>query len=176
MLSNGGLQRFRPVQGISQIHPWHYAVIEGESMISKATQYKLYAGTKKDDYTGWEHVDVDPEQADTLDFWSLNLGNGYFLDRITKVTHGRLFKKVVKMNSVRRDRTIEDPDGDYKDLDFHVLFDVKITVAEDSIKFDGKQNSFVLLSREPIDWEAFAHEAPKFSEESLDDNWSSFYR
>lgn len=145
-------------------------------MISKETQYKMYAGTKKDDYTGWEHIDVDPEQADTLDFWSLNLGNGYFLDRITKVRHGKLFRKVIKMNSVRRDRTVEDPDGEYKDLDFHVLFDVKITVSPDSIKFDGKHNSFVLLSREPIDWEAFVNEAPKFGENNLEENWTSFYR
>ena len=144
-------------------------------MISKETQYRMYAGTKKDDYTGWDHVIIEPEQDDTLDFWTLNLGNGYFLDRVTKIIQGVLRKRVVKMNSVRMDRTIEDPDGDYKDLDFHVLFDVKIHVAENSIKFDSKHNSFVLLSREPVDWEGFAHGTPSFNEEELEENWSSFY-
>ena len=93
-------------------------------MISKETQYRIYAGTRKDDYTGWEKVDVDPAEDDNIDFWSLNLGNGYFLDRVTKNVRGLLGVKRIKFNSVRRDRSIEDPDGEYRDMDLNILFDV----------------------------------------------------
>lgn len=142
-------------------------------MISKDTQYRIYAGTRKGDFTGWEKVDVDEKEG--VDFWSLNLGNGYRLDRVTKQVKGFFGKiKKVHFTSIRRDHTIEDPDGDYKDLDYNILYDVDIMVDTDSIKFNGKHNSFVLLSREPVDWNQFIKgeytpESPK------EDDWNSFY-
>lgn len=142
-------------------------------MISKETQYKIYAGTKKDDYTGWEKVEV--EKDDCVDFWSLNLGNGYVLDRVTKEIKGLFRTKKVKFNSIRRDRSIEDPEGEYRDMDFNMLFDVEIQVSNDAIKFDGKNNSFVLLSREPVDWDAFSKGVPKFEDKDVEENWASFY-
>ena len=143
-------------------------------MISKETQYRIYAGTRKDDFTGWEKVDA--ESKDDLTLWSLYLGNGYYLDRFIKNVKGFLRSKIVKFTSVRRDNTVEDPEGEYKDMDYHVLFDVDIMVANDSIKFNGKHNSFIVLSREPIDWEQFKNDSYR-AEESKDpeENWSSFY-
>lgn len=148
---------------------------DGDAMISKETQYKLYAGTKKDDYTGWEKMEIDPSEADTIDFWSLDLGNGYFLDRVTKTVTGFFQKRKIKLNSVRRDRTVEDPEGDYKDMDFNFLFDVSIQVSNDAIKFSSKHNSFILLSREPVDWDMFSEGVPKFEDRDLEENWASFY-
>ena len=145
------------------------------AMISKETQYRIYAGTRKDDYTGWEKVDVDPDEAEDIDFWSLNLGNGYFLDRVTKRVKGLLVTKKVKFNSIRRDRTIEDPDGEYRDMDLNILFDVEIKVSNDAIKFDGKNNYFILLSREPIDWDAFSEGVPTFEDPENEKNYASFY-
>lgn len=142
-------------------------------MISKETQYRIYAGTKKEDYTGWEKVDVPKDEC--VDFWSLNLGNGYFLDRVTKEIRGLLQTKKVKFNSIRRDRSVEDPDGSYRDMDFNMLFDVEIKVSNDAIKFDGKNNSFVLLSREPVDWDEFSEGVPKFEDPDVEQNWTSFY-
>ncbi len=144
-------------------------------MISKETQYRIYAGTRKDDYTGWERVEVPNPEAGEVDFWSLNLGNGYFLDRVTKSVKGLLGVKHIKLNTIRRDRSVEDPDGEYKDVDFNILFDVQIMVSNDAIKFDGKNNSFILLSREPVDWDEFSEGIPKFEDENLEQNWSSFY-
>lgn len=143
-------------------------------MITKETQYRIYAGTRKDDYTGWERMDVDPDESDDIDFWTLNLGNGYFLDRVTKKVKWALWTRRVKLNSVRRDRSIEDPDGDYRDVDLNVLFDVEIRVSNDAIKFDGKNHSFILLSREPVDWDEFSQGDPKF-EDPDEKNYASFY-
>ena len=144
-------------------------------MISKETQYRIYAGTRKDDYTGWEKVEVDPDEEDNIDFWSLDLGNGYFLDRVTKRVKGLLGVRKVRFNSVRRDRSIEDPDSEYKDMDLNILFDVEIKVSNDAIKFDAKNNSFVLLSREPIDWEEFSEGVPTFEDPEIEKNYASFY-
>ncbi len=144
-------------------------------MITKETQYRIYAGTRKDDYTGWEKVDVDPAESDEVDFWSLDMGNGYHLDRVTKSVRGLLGRRLVKLNSVRRDRSVEDPDGEYRDTDFHILFDVRIQVSNDAIKFDGRHNSFILLSREPVDWDEFSEGVPKFEDDKVEQNWSSFY-
>ena len=144
-------------------------------MISKEVQYRIYAGTRKDDYTGWEKVDVNPEESDDIDFWSLNLGNGYFFDRVTKRVKGILGTKRVKFNSIRRDRTVEDPDGEYRDMDLNILFDVEIRVSNDAIKFDGKNNSFILLSREPVDWDGFSEGVPKFEDPEDEKNYASFY-
>ena len=55
-----------------------------------------------------------------------------------------------------------------------MIFDVEISVDTDSIKFKDKHNSFVLLSREPIDWEEFS-KGPVTSDEDTENNWSSFY-
>lgn len=143
-------------------------------MITKETQYRIYAGTRKEDFTGWDKVDVDEKEDVT--FWSLNLGNGYRLDRVTKQVKGFFgSKKNVYLNSIRRDRTIEDPDGEFKDLDYNILYDVDIMVDVDSIKFNGKNNSFVLLSRDPVDWEQFKKDDFSLDEEEKNDNWSSFY-
>lgn len=144
-------------------------------MIDKETQYRIYAGTRKEDYTGWEKVAVDPAEADTVDFWSLDLGNGYFLDRVTKSVRGFIGVKKIRFNSVRRDRTVTDPDGSYKDMDLNILFDVDIKVSEDAIKFDAKNNSFILLSREPIDWDEFSDGIPKFDDKEIEKNYASFY-
>lgn len=142
-------------------------------MISKEIQFRIYSGTRKDDFTGWEKVDVDEKEG--VDFWSLNLGNGYRLDRVIKHVKGFFgSKKKIHLNSIRRDHTIEDPDGEYKDLDYNILYDVDIMVESDSIKFNGKHNSFVLLSREPIDWNQFMKGEFKM-DNPKDDNWSSFY-
>ena len=147
---------------------------EPSKMISKVTQYRIYAGTRKDDFTGWEKVDA--ECKDGLTLWSLYLGNGYYLDRFIKHVKGFLGSKNVKFTSVRRDNTVEDPDGEYKDMDYHVLFDVDIMVANDSIKFNGKNNSFIVLSREPVDWEQFKSDSYRAEEpEGPEENWSSFY-
>lgn len=143
-------------------------------MITKETQYRIYAGTREEDFTGWDKVDVDEKEDVT--FWSLNLGNGYRLDRVTKQVKGFFgSKKNVHLNSIRRDRTIEDPDGEFKDLDYNILYDVDIMVDVDSIKFNGKNNSFVLLSRDPVDWEQFKKDDFSLDEEEKNDNWSSFY-
>ena len=138
-------------------------------MISKETQYRIYAGTRKDDYTGWEKVEVDPDEEDNIDFWSLDLGNGYFLDRVTKRVKGLLGVRKVRFNSVRS------PDSEYRDMDLNILFDVEIKVSNDAIKFDAKNNSFVLLSREPIDWEEFSEGVPTFEDPEIEKNYASFY-
>lgn len=143
-------------------------------MISKETQYRIYAGTSKNDYTGWtkaEVVDNGPE----VEFWTLDLGGGYFLDRATKVVKGLFKEKKININSVRRDMTVQDPEGDYKDLNFSMLFNVKIMVSPDAIKFDSGNNTFVLLSREPADWDDFSENVPKFEDEDIEQNWASFY-
>lgn len=143
-------------------------------MISKETQYRIYAGTSKNDYTGWtkaEVVDNGPE----VEFWTLDLGGGYFLDRATKVVKGLFKEKKININSVRRDMTVQDPEGDYKDLNFSMLFNVKIMVSLDAIKFDSGNNTFILLSREPADWDDFSENVPKFEDEDIEQNWASFY-
>ena len=143
-------------------------------MISKEAQYRIYAGTKKDDFTGWEKIDVENEE--NVEFWSLDIGNGYRVDRVIKNIRTLFGIKSVRYISIRRDRTLEDPDGDFKDTDFNVLFDVEIMVSNDAIKFNSKNNSFVLLSREPVDWDQFSSGVPKFKDETKEENWSSFYR
>lgn len=141
-------------------------------MISKTTQYKLYAGTKTGNFEGWEKIDV--ERPDLLECWSLPLGNGYTFDRV-KMKVRRMFKtKILDRTSIRMDRTLDDPEGDYRDLDMHVLFDVSIIVSEDSLKFEARDKSFVMLSREPMDWREFEKGAPE-PEESDSDRYSSFY-
>lgn len=143
-------------------------------MISKETQYRIYAGTRKDDFTGW--VQGDEGSKDGIILWSLYLGNGYYLDRFIKHVKGFLRSKKVKFSSIRRDNTVEDPDGEYKDMDYHVLFDVDIMIANDSIKFNGKHNSFVILSREPVDWEQFKSDSYTAEEpKGIEENWTSFY-
>ncbi len=143
-------------------------------MLSKEIQYRIYAGTRKDDHTGWVRSEVKDENKGA-ELWTLDLGNGYYLDCVSKVVKG-LFKKerTVKIVSLRRDRNIEDPEGDYRDVDFGVLFNIKIMVAPDAIKFNTDKNSFVLLSREPVDWDEFSEGVPKFEEKS-ERNWDSFY-
>lgn len=141
-------------------------------MIDKLTQYRLYAGTKKGEYNGWEKVEVD--RSDLVECWSLPLGNGYAFDRV-KMKVKRFFgSKVVDRTSIRMDRTIDDPDSDFRDLYMHVIFDVNLIVTEDSLKFEAKDHSFIVLSREPIDWKEFDKGEPA-PEPSDDDNWSSFY-
>jgi len=143
-------------------------------MISREAQYRIYAGTRKDDFTGWEKVDVGAEK--NIEFWTLDIGNGYFLDRVKKTVKGFLGTKVLKYTSIHRDRSILDPDGEYQDADFIALFDVDLMVSNDAIKFNGKNDSYVILSREPIDWDGFSEGIPKFEDEKGEDNWSSFYR
>lgn len=141
-------------------------------MINKYAQYKLYAGTKNEDFDGWEKIEVD--RADLIDCRSLQLGNGYTFDYV-KMKVKVLFKtRIITRKSLRMDRTLDDPDGDYRDIDMHVLFDVHIVVTEDSIKFETNDKSFVMLSREPIDWKEFEKGAPK-PEEPDTDRYSSFY-
>lgn len=88
-----------------------------------------------------------------MEFWTLDLGDGYSLDRVTKKARGLFKEKVIRINSLRRDRSVEDPEGDYKDMNFSMLFNVRIMVSPDAIKFDTGNNSFAVLSREPADWE-----------------------
>ena len=141
-------------------------------MITKETQYRMFAGTKKGDYTGWSRVEVT-DQPD-MDFWTLDLGNGYFLDRVTKKVRKFFKTREIKLNCIRLERTVEDPDGEYKDIDMSMIFDVEIMISPDSIKFNGKNESFVLLSREPVDWKSFSGDKPDF-ENNSEENWSSFY-
>lgn len=144
-------------------------------MLTKEIQYRIYAGTSKDDYTGWTRTEV-PENEKDVEFWTLDLGDGYVLDRVTKQSRGLFGKKTIKINSIRRDRTITDPDGDFRDMNFSMLFNVKIMVSPDAIKFDTGKNSFVVLSREPADWEGFSKDLPTFDDKEIEEsNWSSFY-
>ncbi|MDO5861587.1 MAG: hypothetical protein Q4Q58_02140 [Thermoplasmata archaeon] len=142
-------------------------------MISKETQYRIYAGTSKGDYTGWSQAEC--EDGKDIELWSLDLGDGYFLDRAVKVVKGLFKEKRVQINSLRRDRSVEDPEGDYKDMNFSMLFNVKIMVSPDAIKFDSGNNSFVLLSREPADWNDFSENVPTFEDSDIEQNWTSFY-
>ena len=141
-------------------------------MISKNVQYLLYAGTRKEDYTGWRKVDVHDEED--LDYWALDLGGGYSLERISRKVRRLLWTRWVRVNALRHDGTIEDPDGDYTDSMMSVLFNVRISVDEDTIKFESKNDSFAVISREPIDWEEFKSGKPVI-EEADNSNWSSFY-
>lgn len=144
-------------------------------MLTKEIQYRIYAGTSKDDYTGWTRTEV-PENEKDVEFWTLDLGDGYVLDRVTKQSRGLFGKKTIKINSIRRDRTIADPDGDFRDMNFSMLFNVKIMVSPDAIKFDTGKNSFVVLSRESADWEGFSKDLPTFDDKEIEEsNWSSFY-
>ena len=52
---------------------------------------------------------------------------------------------------------------------------VKIMVSPDAIKFDSGNNTFVLLSREPADWDDFSENVPKFEDKDIEQNWASFY-
>ena len=146
-----------------------------QGMLTKEIQYRIYAGTSKDDYTGWTRTEV-PENEKDVEFWTLDLGDGYVLDRVTKQSRGLFGKKTIKINSIRRDRTIADPDGDFRDMNFSMLFNVKTMVSPDAIKFDTGKNSFVVLSREPADWEGFSKDLPTFDDKEIEEsNWSSFY-
>lgn len=146
----------------------------GDGMISKETQYRIYAGTSKDDYTGWTEAEFGPG-TDDVEFWTLDLGDGYYLDRATKIVKGLFRERKVRINSLRRDRSVEDPDGDYRDLNVSMLFNVKIMVSPDAIKFDSGHNSFAVLSREPVDWDEFSEGVPKFEDKDIEQNWASFY-
>ena len=33
-------------------------------MISKEIQFRIYSGTRKDDFTGWEKIDVDEKEGE----------------------------------------------------------------------------------------------------------------
>ena len=141
-------------------------------MISQNVQYMLYAGTRKEDYSGWRKVDVQGDEG--MDYWSLDLGGGYSLERISRKVKRLLWTKWVRINALRHDGTIEDPDGDYMDSMMSVLFNVRITVDDDTIKFESKNESFAVISREPVDWKDFESGKPDV-EEADTSNWSSFY-
>ena len=141
-------------------------------MISKNVQYMLYAGTRKEDYSGWRKVDMQGDEG--MDYWSLDLGGGYSLERISRKVKRLLWTKWVRINALRHDGTIEDPDGDYMDSMMSVLFNVRITVDDDTIKFESKNESFAVISREPVDWKDFESGKPEV-EETDTSNWSSFY-
>jgi hypothetical protein len=132
----------------------------------------LYAGTRKEDYSGWRKVDVQGDEG--MDYWSLDLGGGYSLERISRKVKRLLWTKWVRINALRHDGTIEDPDGDYMDSMMSVLFNVRITVEDDTIKFESKNESFAVISREPVDWKDFESGKPDV-EEADTSNWSSFY-
>lgn len=143
-------------------------------MLSPEIQYKIFAGTKKGDFTGWERTILN--QGDIIDCWSLELGNGYVLDRLTRRVKRFLKTKEEGVISIRRDCSVEDPEGPYRDVDVSVLVNVRIIVTEDAIKMEDRHSSFVMMSREPIDWTGFEKGKPEFpSKESEDENYSSFY-
>ncbi len=142
-------------------------------MISKETQYRIYAGTSKDDRTGWRLA--DSKDLEGTEIWTLDIGSGYFLDTFTRVVKGILRSREVRVVCLRHDRSLEDPEGDYKDADVGMLFNVKIRVSPDALKFEAGKNSFVVLSREPVDWEEFSEGVPTFDDDPYEDNWSSFY-
>lgn len=143
-------------------------------MLSPKIQYMMYAGTKKEDFTGWEKTIQN--QGDITDCWSLELGEGYFLDRLTRKVKRLLGSKEVKIISIRRDCSIEDPEGNYRDIDITLLVDVRIIVTEDAIKLEERHGSFILVSREPIDWADFEKGKPDFKDKDSDvDKWSSIY-
>ena len=135
-------------------------------MISKETQYRIFAGTQHADYTGWEKQEV-VQEGNIVELWSLPLGNGYFLDCVTKEIRGLFSRKKIQFNSVRCDRTVEDLDGEFKDVEIGMLFDVKIIITENEMKFEGKGNSFLLLSREPADWTKFDSDKPQLLQLNL---------
>ncbi len=141
-------------------------------MISIKTQYLMYAGTKREDYSGWSKIDI-PED-DHMEVWALDIGGGYVLQRAVKKVKGFFGEKVLKSTSLRHDRSIEDPDGDYTDSCISLLFDVKMTVDDDTVKFESKNNSYTIISRESVDWKEFESGEPVQPEEDKS-SYSSFY-
>lgn len=145
-------------------------------MISKSLQYRLYAGTRKDDFSGWTKAEI-PDLEGDIEVWSLPLGNGLTLDRASKAVKRFFRTKMVKINILRRDRSITDPDGDFQDIDISVLFDVDIQVCDETIRFDSGEDTYVVLSREPADWSSFESEDGAPEEKAPEEpNWASFYR
>ena len=143
-------------------------------MLSPEIQYMIFAGTKKGDFTGWEKTIQN--QGDIIDCWTLELGNGYFLDRLTRRVRRFMRTREQGVIGVRRDCTVEDPEGPYRDVDVSVLMDVMIIVTEDAVKLEDRHSSFVMLSREPVDWNSFENGRPDFGRKESEENWSSFYR
>lgn len=145
-----------------------------DSMISKPAQYRIYAGTKKRDYTGWTRLEGEGIPMDA-EVWTLDLGDGYFLDSVRKSVKKLFSSKEITINSIRRDLSDSDPDGDFRYLNFSLIFNVNIMIGPDAIKFDNGNNSFVVLSREPVDWNDFSEGMPEFDEKGIEQNWRSFY-
>ncbi len=141
-------------------------------VISIKTQYLMYAGTKRDDYSGWSKVDV-PED-DKLEVWTLDIGGGYVLQRAMKKVKGFFGEKTLRSTSLRHDRSIVDPDGDYTDSCVSMLFNVNMTVDNDTVKFESKNNSYTVISREAVDWKVFESGEPEQPEEDRS-SYSSFY-
>ncbi|MBO4798483.1 MAG: hypothetical protein J5494_06925 [Candidatus Methanomethylophilaceae archaeon] len=139
-------------------------------MISKRIQYLLYAGTEKEDFTGWDEIDAPVRRAEKC--WSLYLGGGYSLARI-RMKRG-IFGKRRSVNALYHEGTLEDAGGDEDDLMISLVYDVRISVGSDTIKFVTYSNSFAELSRESVDWKEFESGEPE-SQENDDYNWSSFY-
>ena len=141
-------------------------------MIPIKTQYLMYAGTSHDDYTGWSKIDVPEDEH--VEVWTLDIGGGYILQRALKKVRGIFGVHMLKSTSLRHDRSIIDPDSDYNDSCVSMLFNVKMTVDEDTVKFESKNNSFTIISRESIDWKEFESGAPETAREDSS-NYSSFY-
>ena len=141
-------------------------------MISIKTQYLMYRGTKRDDYDGWSKVDVPDDER--LDIWALDMGNGYVLQRIMKRVRGIFGERMLKSTALRHDRSIVDPDGDYDDSCVSILYNVKMTVDDETVKFESKNNSCTVISRAEVDWKEFESGEPVQPKED-NSSYSSFY-
>ncbi len=141
-------------------------------MISIKTQYLMYAGTSRDDFTGWSKIDVPEDEH--LEVWALDIGGGYTLQRARKKVKGFFGERTLKSIALRHDRSIVDPESDYADSCVTVLFNVKMSVDDDTVKFECKNNSYTVISRESVDWKSFEAGEPEQPEEDRS-SYSSFY-
>ena len=141
-------------------------------VISIKTQYLMYAGTRRDDFSGWSKMDVTDD--DRLEVWALDIGSGYVLQRAVKKVKGLFGVRTLKSTCLRHDRSIVDPDSDYSDSCVSVLFDVKMTVDDETVKFESRNNSYTVISRESVDWGDLESGEPAQPEEDKS-SYSSFY-
>ncbi len=147
-------------------------MIDTGDVISIKTQYLIYAGTKRDDFSGWTKIDVPDD--DRMEIWALDIGGGYVLQRAVKKVKGIFGERTLRSTALRHDRSIVDPDSDYTDSCFTVLLNVKMTVDDATVKFESKNNSYTVISRAEVDWKEFESGEPVQPKED-NSSYSSFY-
>ena len=147
-------------------------MIDTGDVISIKTQYLIYAGTKRDDFSGWTKIDVPDD--DRMEIWALDIGGGYVLQRAVKKVKGIFGERTLRSTALRHDRSIVDPDSDYIDSCFTVLLNVKMTVDDATVKFESKNNSCTVISRAEVDWKEFESGEPVQPKED-NSSYSSVY-